>query len=421
MMNKIEFLNAVNKNIRSREAREKVSKELEQHIKQTTDELQNQGIPLTEAELKAVEQMGSPLTLGAKFNQLYKPKMDWVLAILFLVALGLGVLPLIVLGNSFHHLKWGSKIAGMIAGIVIVFGLQLVNYKSWEKRGMYFYIFATTVLLIALNAQHFFPFMLYINGRPYFKFGPFLTDASIVLPIYLVAWSSFFVNSKIKLWMLGILFFPSLILLLNTSNLTIVGIYVVMVMVMFWFSGRSHILRTSLVMAIIGAGALFFIWSNSHELQKRFSAFLFPYNDPNSAGFMAIRAKDILSEAKWGFQAIPKDGLLIPGSHADLVLLSLTYSLGWGFSLILLALLSVIIIKMALTSANITTLFGKLLVIGGMTIYAVQLLYNVGMIFGLFPIAGMSLPFISYGTIPILINSIVIGLSLSIYRRKAFV
>ena len=42
------------------------------------------------AEGKAVEQMGSPIKLGRELNKLHKPKVDWFLLILLVVAMGLG-------------------------------------------------------------------------------------------------------------------------------------------------------------------------------------------------------------------------------------------------------------------------------------------------------------------------------------------
>ena len=51
-------------------------------------------------------------------------------------------------------------------------------------------------------------------------------------------------------------------------------------------------------------------------------------------------------------------------------------------------------------------------------VYTVQLVGNVGMIVGFFPMTNMSLPFISYGLMPILLNAFLIGIVLSIYRRK---
>ena len=62
--------------------------------------------------------------------------------------------------------------------------------------------------------------------------------------------------------------------------------------------------------------------------------------------------------------------------------------------------------------------YGKLLLIGAVALYTVQLVSNIGMTFGFFPITSISLPFISYGLMPILFNAFLMGVVLSVYRRK---
>ena len=56
--------------------------------------------------------------------------------------------------------------------------------------------------------------------------------------------------------------------------------------------------------------------------------------------------------------------------------------------------------------------------IGAVALYTVQLVSNIAMTLGLFPITSISLPFISYGLMPILFNAFLIGIVLSVYRRK---
>ncbi|KLT15882.1 FtsW/RodA/SpoVE family cell cycle protein [Neobacillus vireti] len=418
-MMKKEFLASVMTHVRSKDAKKIVTKELEQHIKANTDHYLKDGYSAEEAELKAVEQMGSPLAIGTKFNKIYKPKLDWTLILLFLTVLGLGTLPLLVLKNADLALSWLSKGAGISLGILIVGGLLFLNYKSWERKGWIFFTIGTIILLIAASGMNLYWFIKTINGRPYFTIGLFSTDTSIVLPFYLIAWASFFKNPKMKTWLLGLLFVISLTLLFNTLNFASCCVYFMMVMFMYWFSGRKQIVITTLLAATSTVLAAVVLWNQMVPFRKtRIHAFLDPHKFPSSEGYIAIQAEKILKEVSWGFQSIPKNGLFIPESHTDFVYLTLTYLFGWGFSLFLLAILSVIIVKMALMAVKINDEFGKLLIIGGLTIYSVQLLYNIGMIFGLLPIIGMSLPFISYGTVPILINSMVIGIALSIYRRK---
>lgn len=417
-MKKKEFLETVMNHIKSKDAEKMVSMELEQHIKSNIDYYLKEGFSNEQAEQKAVEQMGSPLAIGAKFNKIYKPKLDWGLILLFLAVLGLGTLPLIALKNTYLSLNWSAKAFGISLGILIVAGLLCLNYKNWERKGWIFFTIGTVILLIASSKGNIYWLLRTINGRPYFSIGPFSTDTSIVLPLYLVAWASFFKNHKLKIWLLGILFIVTLLLFYGTINFPAVIIYFIMVLSMYLFSGRKHIFKTTILTGIAGLIGLTVIGQRMYPFKKeRIYAFLDPQSYASTFGYIPVQIEKMLKEVTWGFQAIPKNGL-IPEPHTDFVFLTLTYSYGWGFSLLLVAVLTIIVIKMALMTAKIKDEFGKLLIIGGLTIYSAQLLYNIGMVFGFLPITTMSFPFISYGIVPILINSLVIGIALSIYRRK---
>lgn len=71
--------------------------------------------------------------------------------------------------------------------------------------------------------------------------------------------------------------------------------------------------------------------------------------------------------------------------------------------------------------------FGRLLAVGVVTLFAAQMLINVGMTVGLMPITGMTLPFVSYGGSGLMANFIALGLLLNVGKcrpivmaRKAF-
>lgn len=92
---------------------------------------------------------------------------------------------------------------------------------------------------------------------------------------------------------------------------------------------------------------------------------------------------------------------------------------GYTLAILIVAILIIVMIRLIFITLNIKDSFGKLLVVGGITLFATQFMYHLLMIFGLVPIISMSLPFIiSYGFIPTLLGALAVGLALSVYRRK---
>ncbi len=156
-------------------------------------------------------------------------------------------------------------------------------------------------------------------------------------------------------------------------------------------------------------------WSSGYHLD-RILGYLNPESDAGGAGFMYIRLKEVMSSAGWF--GTYRDMKFIPAPDTDFVFASLTYYYGYWLALILVFVLSLFVARLVIISYKINDRYGKLLLIGGMTLFVVQFIYNVGMILGLLPIAAISLPFISYGLTPTVFHALIMGIVLSVYRRK---
>ncbi|TLS37176.1 FtsW/RodA/SpoVE family cell cycle protein [Pseudalkalibacillus caeni] len=420
---KCSFVDEVISQIKSREAKKFVSSELVYHLNEAKKDYVKQGYSEEDAEEKAVKQMGNPISLGQQFNKLHRPGVDWYLVALLVTVMGLGFLPIFVLylGDSplgymdIRHVSF-IKSFSVLAGMAVVVGLMFVDYRKLKNLGWLFY--AAGICLIFIFQSTGIP----VNGVPYLMLGPFTASNMIVIPFFFLAWATFFRNERLKIWMLAPLFAVSLFLLLRLSNLPVVGIYLIMVMAMLWgshFTRKKAAIFTGTVFSIFTIFALV-VWNTTRIEQKdRILGFLYPENYPKGAGFIYLRIKESMSGAGWfgKSEAIS----YIPNTLTDLVFVGLTERLGWLFAIALVFVLSLLIVRMVFMMVKVRDPFGRILIIGGISLYTVQLAVNVGMTIGLFPIIGVSMPFISYGTMPVLFNSIIFGIILSVYRRKDLV
>ena len=112
------------------------------------------------------------------------------------------------------------------------------------------------------------------------------------------------------------------------------------------------------------------------------------------------------------------DEVFIPDAHTNFVFVSLTYHYGWLLAGVLVFILSLFAVRIIAIAYKIKDPYGKLLLTGVAALYTLQFVSNIGMTLGYFPMTSMSLPFISYGLMPILLNAFLIGMVLSVYRRK---
>ncbi|WP_242224938.1 FtsW/RodA/SpoVE family cell cycle protein [Bacillus cereus group sp. BfR-BA-01380] len=407
------FLKEVTNHIKSKEAKNFVAAELEFHLKTAKNMWIEKGLSEEVAEDKAVEQMGSPIKLGQELNKLHKPKVDWFIIILLVTAMGLGFLPVVALGHTNDLLM--NKVMCVILGVVTALGMMMIDYRKLERLGWLFYTIGVLILLMLGNFSN-----ASMYGESLIKIGPITIGCLMTVPFFFLAWASFFNNSRLKVWHLGILYLFSLRLFLTMPSLSTTFIYITMVFVMLWWSklGKKKALIITVVPICLSIiGELFFHPSVKGVLLARILGYINPEQDAHGAGFMYIRLKEVMSSAGW-FGASGNMKFIHHAARTDFVFASLTYYYGYLFALILVLILSLFVARIMVISYKINDRYGKLLLVGGMTLFVVQFIYNVGMIIGLLPIASISLPFISYGLIPTLFHAFLMGIVLSVYRRK---
>ncbi|MFJ7933840.1 FtsW/RodA/SpoVE family cell cycle protein [Sporosarcina sp. NPDC096371] len=414
------FLGEVRDQIRSKEAKDFVSAELNHHLKAAKNKWIEKGMDETEAEEKAVVQMGSPITLGQKLNKLHRPKVDWLTVMLLVTTLGLGFLPILFM-DADYYLQYNmdassfsvQKVVFSLLGAVLAFCVMLVNYRRLESFGWLFYSIGVLILVLLQNSFDM------INGVSILVIGPFTINSLSVMPFFLLAWASFFNHKKLKLWHLSLLFVCSFWLFVNTVNLPAIYIYTFMVFGLFLCSRFSRKIKWMITGGIMGSLLLlgFIVWPSLEMYQLvRLLAFVNPEQYAEGEGYMMLLLQDHISKAGWFGNALNSG--TIPNVHTDFVFVGFTYYFGWLAACALFIVLALFIVRIIMIARNIHEPFGKLLLNGAVALYTVQLVSNVGMTFGLVPITTISLPFISYGLIPIVLNAFIVGVVLSVYRRK---
>ena len=71
-------------------------------------------------------------------------------------------------------------------------------------------------------------------------------------------------------------------------------------------------------------------------------------------------------------------------------------------------------------AAHNTDPFGRLLAVGIVAMFAVEVIVNVSMTLGLMPITGLTLPLVSYGGSSLLVSMASVGLLNNVGKRRPF-
>lgn len=166
-----------------------------------------------------------------------------------------------------------------------------------------------------------------------------------------------------------------------------------------------------------------FIKDQIKEYQyKRVESFIYPERDPRGAGYNIIQARVALGSGGFSGKGIFKGSQtrlgFIPERHTDFIVSVVGEEMGFIGVLGIIILYIVILNrfrKIALSSRNI---FGFYLVISFAGLFMGYFFVNIGMILGFFPVAGVPLPFVSYGGSNLVASFMIIGIAQSVFRRR---
>src|SRR5690606_39928179 len=109
----------------------------------------------------------------------------------------------------------------------------------------------------------------------------------------------------------------------------------------------------------------------------------------------------------------------LPEAHTDFIFAVVGEELGLGFTLGVVVVFTLIFVLGLLHLRRAPNLFQYLLVAGAILLISLQAIINLGVVTGLLPTKGMSLPFISAGLSNLLLMSLLIGILINTHRTWA--
>lgn len=412
-----EYIDDVCSQIKFHEIHNDIGLELESHIRELSEEYIAEELTEDEAVEKAITQMGDAFDVGKKLNRIHKPKPDWRLVILTLIFTGVGLLSLYFIVNSsareISSLYFTKSLIFNLTGLIIALGLYFFDYRKIQPLSKYIYVVTLLFLLFTCKTRG-----ISLHGIT-FNFAQISTVLfAIALPGIFEDWN--WQEPKKLLYSLLMYAAPVFLMMVYPSVVS-AFIYSVMFMTIAVASG----FKLKYMLMLVGSGIVILILDAFRwPLYKieRFTAFLDPKRDPLGSGYInSMLYKIVHSAGFWGQGPSANPMKVIPDIHTDFMFAYIIYTFGWAAGVILVTLIAVFLLRITHTAKNIKNDYGKLMMISFTTVFAVQFILHILMILGLIPIMGVSLPFISYGGSQSIMNMVMVGLILSIYRRRNIV
>ncbi|BBO92687.1 rod shape-determining protein RodA [Desulfosarcina ovata] len=309
-------------------------------------------------------------------------------------------------------------------GMVIMVLSFLFDYKQFERFANAIYLASVASLVAVLF------FGKYVGGsRRWLSLGPFSLQPSemakvaviIVLARYYAKMISTGGMSFRDLMMPVFLTAIPFALIVRQPDLGTAMVIALIAGVMTLFAKIERRTFSWLVATFTMLVPLVWFFLRGYQKQ-RILTFLNPDRDPLGAGYHIIQSKIAIGSGMLtgkGFLKGTQNTLsFLPEQHTDFIFSVLSEEWGMAGSLTLIVLFMIMIAWGLNIAGRCRDPFGIILSVGVTAMIAWQVLINIGMVMGLMPVVGVTLPFVSYGGSSIITMLMGIGLLMNVSMRR---
>ncbi len=326
--------------------------------------------------------------------------------------------------DSFFFAKRQSLFAGV--GVLAMFFIMNINYWTWRTWAKTILIVCFVLLVLVLipgvgNVRN--------GSRSWIGVGAFSIQPSEFMKLAMIAFLAKFLSERQKqitsfkkglvpsLGLASIAF--AMIMLQPDLGTGTVMMGTCIVMIFIAGARISHFIY----LGLIGVAGFVGLVISAPYRMKRITSFLDPWSDPLGSGFQIIQSLYAIGPGGLfglGLGQSRQKFFYLPEPQTDFIFAILSEELGFiggSFILLLFALLLWRGIRIALGAPD---LYGSLLAVGIIAMVAIQVMINIGVVIGLMPVTGITLPFLSYGGSSLTLMLMAIGVLLNISRYSRY-
>lgn len=383
------------------------------------------GRPTTSGERKAAERASAKARSGSLLQR-ERHHADYVILVVVVALSAIGILMVYsssairgYLADADTFATVGPQIQWAVLGIAAMAVMMRVDYRYLRLVSVPFYLIAIALLVLVFVPE----LNIVIGGSArWLKIGslPAIHPAEIAklaLVIYLAHWFAKRGTKVGNLW--GTITFliisvPVIVLVFREPDLGTTMVIAATAFAMFFVAGANIV-----HLGVMGAGALTMlvvVGLRGYQMD-RIRAWLDPWSDQLGDGFHTVQGLLALGVGGMFGNGLGQSQVSVPNAFNDFILAEVGQELGFvgaGFVVVLFLLLAYSGIRVALRAPDT---FGALLAAGITGWLCIQAFINIGVVIALFPITGITLPFISAGGSSLIVSFAAVGILLSISRE----
>ncbi|MFP3723483.1 FtsW/RodA/SpoVE family cell cycle protein [Niallia circulans] len=369
--------------------------------------------------------------------------------LIMLILIGFFIYSLVFIYSSQQTGQYGAQNFSLKQGINFLIGFFLLIYVAKldidqiEKLAWPAYIvfFLSLIVLKILPNSTFTPMILgakrwysipvlgSIQPSEYFKIALVILVAKLISQhnqIYLTR------NLQTDLFLIGkilLVAIPNSLLVYQQPDTGMVILYFIAIGSMLYLSGLNRkIIVISVAILLVVAGFLVFLYFYEQEIiynkfipllkphqQERIIGWLDPEGNSNQA-YQSQKSLLAVGSGELTGKGLMKGNVYIPEKHTDFIFSTIAEESGFLGASVVIILFFLLVYRIVSIGQKSETLFGFYICIGVALSLTMQIFQNIGMVVGLMPVKGISLPFLTYGGSSLFSNMIFMGIILSIRK-----
>lgn len=351
--------------------------------------------------------------------------MPFLLLTVLLLAAGL----VMMFSASYARAKWDTgnpayyfvrQAIFAVAGLGIMLLVGRLNYFIWYRMALLILLGSLALLAlvpvigVTVNGAKRWISIAGIRFQPseLAKLGMILSFAAMMS-----AW-----QDKMDTFRYGVL--PYALILGAIAGLLILEKHLSATMIVFIIGAIMMLLggtkkRWFVIGGILVLGFLVAYVSLRGYAGGRIETWLDPWKDPLGDGYQGIQSRYAIGSGGFlglGLGRSRQKYLYLPEEHNDYIFAIVCEELGFVGAVGILILFVLLILRGYWIAIHARDRFGTLVAAGLTTKLAIQVFFNVGVVSGLLPPTGISLPFFSYGGTALLLQLFEMGVILSVSR-----
>lgn len=355
-------------------------------------------------------------------------QFDWLLFVTVAAIAVLGVVNLYsatsAVGPSLSDV-YITQIYWLTLGAGVAVLVAAIDYRHYERQGWIAYGFGVVLLVL-----------VFLLGREirgsqrWIPIGSFSLQPSELMKIFFIIAMAKYLHNDPRtggrtlkdLIIPGMIMAVPLMLILNQPDLgTALIILFIFGTIMVLTQLKLRSLMTLVTFFVVSAPLTWEYLLKDYQ-RERLVSFLSPEQDLLDSGWHAHQAKVAIgSGGFWGkgfLQGTQNQHRFLPDQHTDFPFPVWAEEQGFAGVLVLLFLYIVLILWGLKIASEARDRFGAVVAVGVSGLFFWHTVINLGMVCGLLPVVGITLPLVSYGGSSVLTIMIGVGLLMNISMRR---